>query len=661
MKSFDIWLTTDRAARLEGYSERTIQRRIKSGYYSKALTRKKSKPNGGYYYEIHISALSEAAQSLVISNLSPVDNKKEVAPNRKPRADKGTSKVPAHIIYRAAAIITMAKTSSPNKLKKGFGYKEGYRFFLDICKEEKVKPVSYRRFIDLTKPFVDTEIQKYNNKGGIKFRNDHEMVLRHDYSIYEPMQFIQNDHSQFDVLCMHEGKIIRPWAAFHNSVGDRILSYPTIVERPDSFSLADNLSNFVLKYGLSQKPVIYKSDHGKAMKSRLMTKNEVKEIELKPFKLEEQHELVMKLMGIGLSHEKGLIQNLGLVETHSTVRLPRTKLIERQFGIGGTMEWFKDRTEYTGRKYEEKPERLEKLVKSRAIWTSEEMVDYVIAKVDELNRRAHAGIKSECSGKFAVPHTLNLDLKYFQESELVNKAFAGYIPQSMADVYRILNDAEWSKKQLGCELYSPLWRRKVFELCGWQSRALPSRETLAMLSMKAEIRTVHKYGILINNNAYINLKLQHYIGQKVVIRYSPDNLIKIREQSGKEVIFIKEIAVFELAKEKFICIAEPHPRTITGIHAEGYARTFIKARAEQNKEIIKAKKITSRIAEDNENITHRPTQIIQLNTAREIAAKEMKVVKQQAAEQKKAEKALKESFEKELSEIYGTPIKTELT
>lgn len=672
MKFIDLEL----AAKLEGVSAETIRRRIRQGKYPDWAIEREARDVGGFQYKVSILALSSDAQAFIdkSSNLnndvtaSPLRSGKSsgVLPcagagevkKRKRRSDAGTTKADETLIMRCAAIITQAKSSSPNRLNKGYGYREGYEFFKQRTVEDGNELISYRQFVNLTKPFVDREVQKKVNLGNTRYKNERSLKLLHDYSIYEPMQFIQSDHSQFDCVCIHDGKIIRPWAAFHNSVGDRILSYPTIVERPDSFSLADNLTNFVFRYGLSANEVIYKTDNGKAMKSRLMTKNGFEDITYKGYDIEERHLQAMKLMFKGEMHEKGLLQNLGMIEQHSGSREPWTKLIERNFGIGGTMEWFKDRPEYTGRKYEEKPEVLEKLIKRGHLWTSEEMIDYVMNKVDDYNNREHSSIKKEAKGVWAVPHIYQLDINYFRSDRRVLEAFSGVLPESMSEVVRIFNDPEFAKNELGTNLYSPMWRRKIYELCGWESRAVPSRDVLAMLVMKSEERTVHPYGINLGGQTYISFALAEWIGSKVIVRYSPSNVIKIREQSGKEKIYISELYVFS-NKEEFICIAEPHQKTTPGLAATGYAKTFISARTEHGREITRSQKITSQIAEETLGKRELSTPVIQLNSFREEAAKEMNEAKRIKTEKEKIKKIVDEETENKLSAIYGTKVKFE--
>ena len=625
MNELNTWLPVSTFAKLENISADAVIKRIRRGSYPEAVIKKESRSVGGYYYELHVTALSPDAL-LKLNPETETENSETIEAERKERSDKGTSSVDPQILFRAAAIISTARASSHEKLKKNFGYKKGYDAFLEMSLVEKAPVVSYRRFIDLAKPFVDKQIQEKVNLGAVRFRQK-EMVMKHDYSGYEPMQFLQNDHTQFDCMCLHEGKLIRPWASFHNSVGDRLLSYPTIVQRPDSFSLADDLSNFVYQYGLSQNPVIYKSDHGKAQKSLIMTKGGFTEVELKPFDVEEIHLKVMKLMNVGLSHDKGIMQNLGLIEQHSTARLPRTKLLERNFGIGGSMDWFVDRSEYTGRKYQETPEELKRNIDRGNIWTSEEMIEFVMDKVDEYNNRFHTSIKKECSGIYAIPHIYNLKVEYFQQKNFI-KLFGGVQVQSIAETVKIFNDDTFSKKVLGTELYSPMWRRKIYELCGWQSRALPAKETLAMLSMGNVERTVHPYGIEINNKLYINLKLQKYINQKVVCRFHPSNVVRIKEDSGKEKLFYEEIYVFDKKTEDFICSAEPHPLTTPGIRPEGYAKKFLINRSVNTKLINKAAKITSEIAAGKyEEIKRQDTPVFQLQTTRDIAAKKLELAK----------------------------------
>lgn len=604
------------------------------------------------------------------SNLQGLDANKdktlEVTAGRKKRSDAGSTGIDNDLLVISAARITAAKVSSPKQMKKNFGYSKVYNeYFIEAAKAKGLKVCSYRQFITLCSKLVDKDVQLRNNLGDVRYKNQMQMTLHHDYSVYEPMQFIQSDHTQFDCVCLHNGKVLRPWAAFHNSLGDRILAYPTVTERPDSYSLADNLVNFVFKYGLSDLPVTYKTDNGKAMLSRLMTKNGVIEEEYKGYNIEARHLQAIKMMGLGVASDKGVLQNLGAIETHSLARQPRTKQIERQFGIGGNMDYFIERKEYTGRKYEEKPEQLEKLIKSGNIWTSDEMIDFVINKIDVYNNRTHQAIQKEAAGKFAIPHLYKLDLEYFQSNVRFLELTLGHIPDSMEDVYRIFNDAAFAKDQLQTNIYSPIWRRRIFELCGWQSRAIPCKEELAMLVMKSDERTVHSYGININKLQYINYDLHSYIGKKVIIRYSPSNIIRIKEQSGKEKLFIKEVYVFVKERErgkdveKFIAIAEPHPATVSGIQMEGYAKTFISARSDQFKETSLAKKIITSFSNEREtekeNVFSAP--VLQLNPFKDIAAKKMAEAiktKEEKVITKEKENAL---LEKEMSEITGETYK----
>lgn len=624
----DQFISVAAAAKIEGISEDGIIKRIRRGKYSEHLIEKTARESGGYEYQLH-------ATLFCFDSAQHDDQQNDVMEKRrKKRSDAGTTSVDDKLIFRAAAIVNAAKVSSYGRLEKNFGFKEGYDKFVEMCEAEGKPTIGYRRFIDIVKPLIDKEVQKKINLGPVKYRNKEEMVLRHDYSGYEPMQHLQNDHSQYDCVCIHNGRIIRPWASEHISAGDRIRHYPTITERPDSYSLADNLGNFILKYGLSSKPTIYKSDNGKQQRSRLMSKNEVKEITLPPFDIKEHHLKVMQLMHVGMTHEKGIIQNTGMIESHSTVKLARAKMIERSFGIGGNMEWFKDRPEYTGRKYEERPERLAKEIKLGNIWHSDEMVDFVINKIDHYNNRTHQGIKDECKGVYAVPHIYNLDIDYFQNSMKVLRAVDGIIPQRMSEVYRIFNDPEFAKDALKTEIYSPMWRRQIFELCGWQSRAIPPRSTLSMLAMGYEIRTVHNYGIAIHNKEYINYSgLKPIIGTKVIVRWFAEDLIRITEQSGKKKLFIKELYVFKMDKtEEFICIAEPHPRTVTALVPTGYAKTFLSIRKRNEAETTTAAKITTEFAEGREAVVERKNNIIVMSTPRDVAARKLKKAKEVKAE-----------------------------
>jgi len=663
----NIYLQLEIAARLEGISYSTMRQRLHRKSYPEWAFRKTSRLVGGYQLEINISALSQNAQAVYLEQ-NPASNVEtghapSLQEDRKTRSDSGSTKVDEQLLLRSAAIITMAKSSSPKRLKKNFGYKDVYDWFVEVAKAEGKPICSYRHFITLCEPWVDKEAQTLNNLGPVRYKNSERMFLTHDYSVYEPMQYIQSDHTQFDVVCLHNGKVLRPWAAFHNSLGDRMLSYPTVTERPDSYSLADNFVNFVFKYGLSDSPVIYKTDNGKAMKSKLMTKNGVIEEEYKGYNIEERHLQAMKMMGLGVTSDKGVFQNLGVIEKHSMPREPWTKLIERQFGIGGTMEWFAERKEYTGRIYLEKPEQFEKVVKSGNIWSSEEMIDFVINKVDKYNNREHQSVKKEAAGKFAVPHLYKLDLDYFQSSAQFLELTLGHIPDSMEDVYRILNDASFSKDQLKTNLYSPMWRRRIFELCGWQSRAIASKEELAMLVMKSEVRSVHRYGININNLLYMNYQLRDYIGKKIIIRYSPSNILRIREQSGKEKLFIKEVYVFIKEKErgqeveKFICIAEPHPATVSGMMPDARTKAFLSIRSEAYKENSLSLKIATGYSTGKEETKEKEfsAPVIQLNTRGEAAQKmaEAKIEKQQKVI---TQEKVNAELEDKLSAIYGTQI-----
>src|SRR5690606_26166895 len=137
---------------------------------------------------------------------------------RKKRKDAGETNADKDLLFRCAAYINKLRCSSDKRLKRSYGYKEAYE---KIFKPESIiqlnnQPIiSYRQFINLTKPFVDKEIQYLTNYGGTKYRQQRMLRHHHDYSIYEPMEFLQQDHSQGDVICVHDGKIIRPWFSFH--------------------------------------------------------------------------------------------------------------------------------------------------------------------------------------------------------------------------------------------------------------------------------------------------------------------------------------------------------------------------------------------------------------------------------------------------------------
>lgn len=641
------FITLEEAAKLSGINYNTLRSRLQRGKYPEWAVKKQSRPTGGFEYLIVKELVLCQDVTAPASTEIPQELKE-----RKERKDKFSTSVNHQLLFDAAAVVTTAKASSPGRLKKGFGYKQGYRWLTQKCEELNEKVVTYRRFIDLVKPLVDKQAQELNNLGVIRFKNKKQLFLNHDYSVYEPMQFLQNDHTQFDCMCLHDGKVIRPWAAFHVSLGDRVLSYPTIVERPDSYSLADNIVQMVMRYGLSNREVMYKSDHGKAQKSRLMTRNGFEDVQYKGFDLEERHHHAIKLLGLGSYFDKGLIQNLGMIETHSLPRQPWTKLVERQFGIGGTMEWFVERKEYTGRKYEEKPEQLEKWIKNKWLWTSEEMIDYVIEKVDCYNNSRHSAIEKESSGKWAVPVSYDLDIEYFQNNAKFLQLNGGAIVQDMSEVYNILNDKDFAKKELKTEIYSPLWRRRVYELCGWVSRPVPNKETLAMLTMNAVERVAHNYGINLNGLLYINYDLIPHTGKKLIIRYSPSNITRIKEQSGKERLFISEIYVFERTKqgEKFLGIATPHPRVVHGLAPVGYAKTFLSIRNEHMKQtqttLRIAQEAINKVADEKEK-TFTP-EIIELKSFREQAATKMS----KAIEQKKEAEAKKVDEQTEIEQLY---------
>ena len=669
------FLTTEEAARLEGISARAMRKRIEKGFYPAWALRKSSTTTGRPSYHISSTILVDKSASIdppEADRSSPAGQlllSEESKSKRKIRKDRGETEADKDLLFRCAAFINKLRCSSDKRLKRSYGYKEAYE---KLFKPESVasdrKIISYRQFINLTKPFVDKEVQYLTNLGQTKYRQQRMLRHHHDYSIYEPMEFLQQDHSQGDVVCVHDGKIIRPWFSFHLSLGDRILSYPTIVERPDSYSVADDLMNFVLRYGLSRRPVRYYTDNGKAQKSRLMTKKKVfEDVDILPFNLEESHLKAMNLMGIGFMSDKGMIQNLGMIEEHAEARQPQQKLIERNFGIGGTMEWFKDREEYTGRKYEEKPEHFERLVKNGHIWHSDEMIDYVMNKVDEYNNRTHQGIKKECSGRFSVPHTYDLDIDFFQTNQKALSAFAGVVPESMLEVYRIFNDENFAKNELKTNIYSPMWRRKIYELCGWMTRPLPAKETLALMTMKAEERTVHPTGIIINGLRYIDIKLQPFIHKKVVVRYSPSNIVRLEEESGKTRLFIKEVYVFIKRinttggrineSEEFICIAEPHPATVKDVVARGRTRTFLNQRSMQFKEVREAGKICTEESESKSQISVVQTPLYQIPNFRDEAGKRLAEAKEEKKAKAKSKKIEEQILEDELAEIYGGTVK----
>jgi hypothetical protein len=663
----DKFIDTEVAARLEGINYKTLLQRIARDKYPEWAIKKTSRMNGGFRYEINLKALSLPAQENYGTNNIDGNNTGKTAAEgkeRKERSDKGSTKADESLLIKAAAMITQTKSSTHTNFRRNFGYKKVYRQFTKESEEKGTEVVSYRHFVNMVKPMVDKEAQNLINLGPVRYKNLQQQKLLCDYSVYEPMQLIQSDHSQADAICIHDGKILRPWMAFHNSVGDRYLNYPTICERPDSYSLADNLVNFVFRCGLSDNEAIYKTDNGKAMLSRVMTKEgSFKDETYKGYNIEERHLAAMKLMKIAPMSELGTLQNLGMIESHSQGRQPWTKQIERQFGIGGTMDWFTGIKEYTGRRYQEQPEKLAKLIRDKNIWSSEEMVDFIISQVDDYNHRRHSAIEKERKGKYALPLNYELPLEYFQTNKNILTAFKGVIPEDIQEIIRIFNDPDFSKAELHTDIYSPLWIRSIYNLCGWQSRAIPSKETLAMMIMPVkEDCTIHPYGINLKNLQYIHFKMGSYIGRKANIRYSPSNIIRIKEQSGKEKLFIKEVYVFlknfvkGKAVEEFLCIAEPHPLVVQGLSPQGYAKTFISIRNQQYKETSRAAKITSGAAMEKECTTEINTPVYGINTFRDQAANELNNEIKNKRSNELHKKNNNTELANELSEIYGQTI-----
>lgn len=70
-------------------------------------------------------------------------------------------------------------------------------------------------------------------------------------------------------------------------------------------------------------------------------------------------------------------------------------------------------------------------------------------------------------------------------------------------------------------------------------------------------KIVQKNGIEIRSQFFYNTKLKPFFLKEVIIKPTKNSFQKIKMHGKKEIILVKEIAVYEKDTEKFICIAKP--------------------------------------------------------------------------------------------------------
>ena len=503
---------------------------------------------------------------------------------------------------------------------------------------------SYGAFCRQVKPLIDSQMKRFAELGERKWRGVFEHTTRMDWSVFKPQELLANDHAELDLdFIDYDGKIRRLWGAFWESLGDRVSSYPTLVEQPNSWSIADALRTNIMMFG---KPSMALLDNGKPMKAKLLTGGKSdKELN---FDLDESHKDALKVFGIEWMW-KGMFENLDMKVTRSERFIPRSKPIERSFGRGRLADWFRAMPGYTGNNWVNKPGTHDDEVKRRrGLLHRDEVETFLHEKIDEYNRTAHRGIEKETQRDAGIPPALDVD--YFRQDRIVSE-LKGFYPESLADVRTLLTTDDFAKSEWKVEVFSPFWRRRVWQLCGWNAVEMPA-STLSMLAMNYDERVVTTGGISIWSNLYWAAEMRKLIGEKVFIRWSGADVRKYLNDAGKTKYMLEAVYVFDRSG-KFICAAEP---VLEMVRAQ-YSYTRMQEHLEENSHYRREMKEQIKLARRAVN-GDADAKVFRIDSLKDEAAKSLEHAEVERKEKKEMKKVAKRKRVENGEDVATTPQET---
>lgn len=201
---------------------------------------------------------------------------------------------------------------------------------------------SVHRFVQrIPRPVVD----KYRN-GEKAFTDKSAVFVQRDYSALHTNESWCGDHHQFDVICQHEGELLRPWlTAWMDERSRKLIGWRIFAHSPNSDTILLALKDGMAEHGVPREVYV---DNGKdydcfALNGRT--------------KADRWRKTTVRL-DYDAPYLSGLLATLGIEVTHCQPYHGQSKLIERWFN---TLEsqFGKLWPTYCGRSPQEKPENLQ--------------------------------------------------------------------------------------------------------------------------------------------------------------------------------------------------------------------------------------------------------------------------------------------------------------
>lgn len=315
------------------------------------------------------------------------DGYKMAALARKKRKDKGEMRCISADVERIAAALYLRQTRPSAALI--------YRQLKEILEISGNLPSqkSITRFLNNLPP----KIKVLAREGEKKYRDKFEKLILRDLNSFNVRAIYVGDHHQFDVFVEYRGRLIRPWVSAWMDFRSRCCVGWTIVESPNSDSIALSLRDALLGekssfYGIPESLLI---DNGKDYRSKRINGEQISfgKIDFK----------------VGA---KTVLSELGVNVRLATPYNARAKPIERWFR---TIEeqFCRSIPGWCGNKPDNRPEKLQEKLNDFTngvrgyFCTLEEFRGYFRSWLDIYHTQKHSGLNdmtpAECWQKYAEP------------------------------------------------------------------------------------------------------------------------------------------------------------------------------------------------------------------------------------------------------------------
>lgn len=213
------------------------------------------------------------------------------------------------------------------------------------------------------------------------YQDQCELPILRDRTTLQPMELICGDHHQFDVIVMWpDGQMVRPWLSAWIDVRTGLWLGLTVCKSPDAKSIADSLYATIKRLGVPQNVYI---DNGKAYRAKILRGEKFEGDEIGRIDLEPQVQNTLAALQQGLYGDSR--------QVHALPFNARAKIVERYFGIGGFSDWCKTLPGYTGRRYDNMPDKTRKLVKARRVMHLSDFLFAFMKEVKRMNMRPSRG------------------------------------------------------------------------------------------------------------------------------------------------------------------------------------------------------------------------------------------------------------------------------